>query len=141
MLPHQFHPYALQQQQQGALWGAVPAGGAGGGGEGLAGAAGVTANANSSSKGQGYAGKGLPQELASDGEMVALHQQHMRQMTVLQMELDQAKGQTELQQVRQQLAALMGNKVEPGKKGRMCIFTMITSVLCMTARRLSWRQA
>lgn len=119
--PKVYHPYAMQQQQFPMPWGMGATGGfpgaAAGAGEGLVGAAAAAAMAGNG--GGSSSSRGLPQELASDGEMVALHQRHLKQMAVLRMELDHAKGEAELQQVRQQLAALMGGGGEKGRAGKM----------------------
>ena len=123
--PQGYHPFASAQQQQHIAmpWGMGAMGGfptSAAGGEGSLGGTGAAlgvATHSSNSSNQGYMRRGLPQELASDGEMVELHQRHLRQMAVLQMELDHAKGEKELQQVRQQLAGLMGSGGGAGEMG------------------------
>jgi hypothetical protein len=62
-------------------------------------------------------GQQLPPALAGDPMLSAAHDQHMRQMLLLNMELDRAKTSAELQQVRSQLSQLQVNSGAAGEWG------------------------
>lgn len=45
-------------------------------------------------------GQGLPLELRGDSELVSLYQQHLRQMTVMRLELERERTAAELMRIK-----------------------------------------